>query len=363
MRSTQIRGCCWLRQKNVSFECMRIVAFLMVVFNHVFHYLFYGLDLSYEWNVTAVLMAIVKPAVPLFMMMSGALLLRREYSSKELRNKIISVVVTLLLFSLVYFYFDPELKGTDQTFILLFLNGRVSNALWYMYVYLGFLLFLPFIKKMVDSFNEKDYRSFFLVLFLLSMVFPYLLRFLGADISETDFFKFVFSPYLLYFIFGHYFINVKKGTLDLLKNRSYLLPLIYVGSVVLSALMIITSRYNMMDFELWNNKADSFQYGVMSVALFIMLARMRVSSKLIEKGSLFLGSKIYFAYLISDFVIHNLYVPLLQKFNSLSNVLVRFTVISICIAVVCLVFSLIANALVDGCKQLIKSIKDKEQIA
>ncbi|MEI5993159.1 acyltransferase [Candidatus Enterococcus mansonii] len=344
-------------KKKLSFELMRILAFLMVVFNHVFHYLFYGLEISYEWNVTALLIVVVKPAVPIFMMMSGALLLRKEYSSKELMNKIISVFGVLLLFSLFYYYFDPELQKTEKTFIFLFLSGQISNALWYMYVYLAFLIVLPFIKKMVDTFNEQDYRKFFLILLFFSMLFPYLLRVLGADTSQNDFVKFILSPYLLYFVFGNYYINVKKGKLELLNNRSYLVPLIYLVTLIFSTGIIILSRSNLQDFSLWNNKADSFQYGVLSIALFLMLNKITITSKIMERGIIFLGSKTYFAYLISDFVIHSIYIDLLQRLDFFDNVLIKFTIISICIAIICILFSLILNLLLASSKKLVISIK------
>jgi surface polysaccharide O-acyltransferase-like enzyme len=336
---------------------MRILAFMMVVFNHVFHYLFYGLEVSYEWNITAVLIVIAKPAVPIFMMISGALLLRKEYSSKELRNKIISVFLTLFLFSLFYYFFDPALQETDKSFIFLFLSGQISNALWYMYAYLAFLLVLPFMKKMVDTFSERDYMKFFLVLFLFSMTFPYLLRFLGADISGNDFVKLTFSPYLLYFVFGHYYVNVKNSKLELVHNRAYVIPLTYLATLIFSAGVIILSRYNLQDFDLWNNKADSFQYGVMSIALFILLNGISITSKSLERVVLFLGPKIYFAYLISDFMIHSLYADLLQRLYFLDNILIKFVIVSLVIAMVCLIVSLILNFLLDSSKKLIGSLK------
>lgn len=348
-----------MSNKNVQFEFIRFVCFIMVVCNHVFHFLFYGLQVSIEWDLVSLLIVFFKPAVPIFMMISGALLLKKDYSFNEIRSKVFKTFTVLLITSLFYYFFDPELKQVKitQSFLHLFATAQISNALWYMYVYLGFLLFLRFFKKMINNFQNRDYINFFVLILIFSMFLPYLINFIGWDISKSDFFNFILSPYILYFIFGHYYINYTHKNIDFFDKRKYLIPLVYTVTLILSSSLIIISRILNMNFDLWNNKADSFQYAILSITLFILLNKINLNNDFIKEFSLYIGPKIYFAYLASDFVIHVMFNNLYTQFiNYNLNIFLLFAIISIFICIISLTISLVLNYLITLYKVLVKKV-------
>lgn len=95
------------RERNLlHIECMRILAAFFVIFNHTEgngYFLFAGCprgSLSY-WLYMSI-SVFCKISVPLFFMIAGALLLRKEVSLPKIwREKIVRMVLALCIFSLV----------------------------------------------------------------------------------------------------------------------------------------------------------------------------------------------------------------------------------------------------------------------
>ena len=164
----------------VYMDILRILACLMVIYNHTNERGFMRLasdelgSASYFLDVT--MSTICKAGVPLFFMMSGALLLKKEEPVINTLKRIPRILIDLLLFSFLYFYIDAYLMGQPfslQATVYTMLGSNYWH-LWYLYAYIVFLISLPVLRKMVVGLDEASAKYLFWLAFFFMGIFPML---------------------------------------------------------------------------------------------------------------------------------------------------------------------------------------------
>lgn len=165
-----------MKRGLVHIEILRLIAICFVVFNHTWtsgYMLYSAVGRSYRYYYPLLFLSVLcKIAVPLFFMISGALLLGREESYRELYGKrIVRILLALVLFSFVEYCYKLAIGAesigaafrtiADRFRPADFLRGIYSEeqaaAYWYLYAYLAFLVMLPLLRKMVRMMRAEDY--------------------------------------------------------------------------------------------------------------------------------------------------------------------------------------------------------------
>jgi len=189
---------------------LRIIALFAVIVLHTSAVLLaqYGKVSFADWLTADIYNAIVRFAVPVFVMITGALLLHREYELGDFFKKRLSRVVTPFLFwSLVYIgyswyndeiTFGPDVWANTKQVLHLLKYGS-SYHLWYVYMLIGLYFVIPIIGKFVRNATEKEIL-YFLALWFVAMLLnlPYLSRFN----PQVD--LHYFAGYIGYLVLGHY---------------------------------------------------------------------------------------------------------------------------------------------------------------
>jgi surface polysaccharide O-acyltransferase-like enzyme len=161
-----------------------------------------------DWLVADFYNALVRFAVPVFVMISGALLLHREYELGDfLKRRLSRVVWPFLFWSLVYIgysWYNEDITFTNDVWgnihiVLHQLKYGAYYHLWYVYMLIGLYLFIPIISKFVRNASEKEILYFLLIWFMV-MIFsqPSLSRF--EPLIDVHY----FTGYLGYLVLGHY---------------------------------------------------------------------------------------------------------------------------------------------------------------
>ena len=152
------------KKQHVYIHVLRIVAAFFVIFNHSadygFHlYTFYPVN-SLQFWVYLVISIFSKISVPLFFLISGALLLNKpDEPLKDLWGKrIVKIVIPLVAFSLVYYAYTLWWSGAPfrlGEFLTTLYASDWMYHLWYMYAYIAYLMCIPFLRSMVKSLPDK----------------------------------------------------------------------------------------------------------------------------------------------------------------------------------------------------------------
>lgn len=165
-----------MKRELVHIEILRVIAIWFVVFNHTWtsgYMLYSAVGRSYRYYYPLVCLSVLcKIAVPVFFMISGALLLGREESYRELYIKrVLRMVIVLLVFSFVEYCYKLSVgAGSVGAAFRAVVNGfhpvdffrgiyseEQAAAYWYLYAYLAFLVMLPLLRKMVRTMRAADY--------------------------------------------------------------------------------------------------------------------------------------------------------------------------------------------------------------
>lgn len=185
------------------------------------------------WLIADFYNALVRFAVPVFVMITGALLLHREYELTDfLKRRLSRVVWPFLFWSLIYIgysWYNEDITFTNDAWAnihIIFhqLKYGAYYHLWYVYMLIGLYLFMPVISKFVRNATEKEMLYFLLVWFVvISFSQPYLSRF------EPKIELSYFSGYIGYLVLGHYlaFKDVPRG----LKVPLIIYFLVCLGSI------------------------------------------------------------------------------------------------------------------------------------
>ncbi|MBR0519645.1 acyltransferase family protein [bacterium] len=202
-----------MEKRCIYFDILRIIACFAVIVIHICSWYLYSDINSTNWQVFNFYNSIVKWAVPIFVMISGALFLKANYSVGELyKNKILRIFISLCFWSVVYcIYIVYVNKNFDLKFILLSLitlKGKIH--LWFLYMIMGLYILVPFLKKIVE---DKFLIKYFLILAVLfNFIIPKLISIISSFQKDSDilFNSFVLScnNFNLYFVLGYtsYFI-------------------------------------------------------------------------------------------------------------------------------------------------------------
>lgn len=152
---------------------LRIVAIYLVVTAHVAIWLAMAEEaFTFNWWMGGWLFYLAHVSIPVFVMISGALLLddsRRESAGQFYRRRMIRVGVPLVAWTAVYLavrvFLDREELSAGRAIVLI-LTGNPYYHLWFLYMIVGLYLVTPALRTFVRSAGRAE-RVFVIVVGLL----------------------------------------------------------------------------------------------------------------------------------------------------------------------------------------------------
>lgn len=149
--------------RRLHLDALRILAMLLVLYNHTGERGFMRFA-GAQGPARAALMALAaldKIAVPLFFMISGALLLQREEPIRTcLRRRVLRYAAVLLAASAVSYVYAcrTDLSALSMGgFWRTLYGGEHAAAYWFLYAYLAYLIVLPLMRRLARAMTERDF--------------------------------------------------------------------------------------------------------------------------------------------------------------------------------------------------------------
>lgn len=199
-------------QRIVSLDLIRLVAILLVITQHSWS----GLRLDEPVASTAryIYQELVVMGVPLFFMLSGALMLGGkllpigEFLSRRLKRLLIPY---LLWGTLVYIISVVMNKYTDvhsakDALLLYFpylLSGKINPSYWYIFVLIGLYLLTPFMQYALSTPRGKRLTQYGLMLWLAWLA----LRVYYPQFGSVRYYNASAFMYMGFFLCGHYCVR------------------------------------------------------------------------------------------------------------------------------------------------------------
>ncbi len=204
-------------------EVLRVIACLSVIMIHTCTtFVEHDFNSSNFW-IANILDGLARIAVPVFVMISGALLLDEnyQYNTEKLIKHITRMILFFVFWSLIYCVIYKIIwpifsGGIHNEFIKIigtFIKGHYH--LWYIYLLIGLYLILPLLRLWVKKDNKKYIEYFIILALIFTFLIPQIIS-IGSNYSnlfehineiiENINLKYV-GGYTAYFLLGWYLNN------------------------------------------------------------------------------------------------------------------------------------------------------------
>lgn len=303
--------------RNVSFDLLRFFAAMMVVLLHVSAQNWYTVEpTSRAWLAMNLYDSMARSAVPLFFMLSGAFILKKDIPIKELyKKKIIPLGLIYIAWSVFYALCTIGINNISLSTMIDFSSTVVNSHyhLWFIPVLLGLYILQPILRGVVRH-EDGHVIKYYLILFLVfGICRETLILFVSNPILLTIINKIPMDmvTYPGYMIIGYYLANVSSR-----RYSSGLLVWTFILSVAICTVIgqIMASKSGVASDILYGNfSITSF---VEAVSFFMLFKNMNVHPRENIKKTIFtLSSSTFGIYLV-----HPLIISFLEKIFSLTTV-------------------------------------------
>ena len=244
-----------MKERKINIEFMRIMAIMFTVVIHVSNIYIrsYGKISDGSFLVADFFNALARVCVPIFFMISGALLIKGEYIKEKYLKRIKKFIIILAVWSIIY-YIVGIMRGGENNIVKGFVNSffnteYTSKHLWFMYAIIGLYIALPFVQRMCKDMTREE-ENLFLILFLgicgLSGVYLPIATAITRHNMEVIYpVPLINSAYYLgYFICGHILYERFKNIKNNKKYNLYCI-LTYIVTVLLMTIITYILSKNM----------------------------------------------------------------------------------------------------------------------
>ena len=333
-------------ERIAYYDFLRIISILFVIFNHTdgFHcYLKEGLDQGLIQYFHIILSVITKFAVPMFFVITGALLLEKhETVGTILKKRLYRIFIVIITFTTVSYYIKYLSVGNVYSlsnFLRGLLNGRLSApgifSYWFLYAYMGILVVLPFLRVVAKSLNKETFSLLFTLVVIFSVILPILNLLLTFYNIKPILFQNTFMQNITYFtstsifyVLLGYYLDKKINILKL--NRTHLILLIAMFTLAVAIALFATFLDSKIHNGKFSQKYLSCTMPFIIVSLFLFVKKISYvlpHNKFFVKTILTMGPLVFFVYLFDGPLKFCIYKSLYNTLEKIAPNISNYTVI------------------------------------
>lgn len=220
------------KERIFYYDFLRAFAIIAVIICHVDHF-FGPLTDTTQIIGQMTFHSIGNVGVPIFLMISGALLLNREYPDLgQFLKKRFTRIIYPFIFWIILILGQLYLYGYNQTFLWNVFIGEPSIT-WYFWVLIGIYLFIPALNSFVKEYSESGLKYFLAIWFILMVLKTFNLYPLWNYLDLSYFAGFVGFPVLGYYLANKEF-KISDSKICILGLITFLISLgifVYLKSI------------------------------------------------------------------------------------------------------------------------------------
>lgn len=208
---------------------LRALAILFVLLAHTIQ--FFPVNINYLTSPTLLsYLTIARMGVPLFFMLSGALLIGKTYSLSDFFKKRFSrVLIPAIFWYIILFVSVAYANGFNFDLMYVWIND--AQFPWFVCAIIGVYLVMPIFSSFAKEYGTKG-AGYFLILWLILLILT------NFNLNQD---------YYLELIFGNYGINIGYAVLGYyLANKEfniYSLPMVIFSAIIFIACLAFNMYY------------------------------------------------------------------------------------------------------------------------
>ena len=220
------------------------------------------------WWTTNIYDSLARPAVPLFIMLSGMLLLQPAKLNESLgiffKKRLNRIALPFVFWGIAYFAWRAFVNGetlTTNSIVQGVLTGPY-NHFWFLYLIVGLYLLTPVLRVLVAYIKRRTFSFLMILWFVGTAIVPLLGLFSDYSLNAN---VFIITGWLGYFLLGAYFLKTRVRPIILYT----IMTLGYTWTIIGTYLIVGTIGEHVSQFFY---DAASFSMIGASVALFLLLS-------------------------------------------------------------------------------------------
>ena len=167
-----------MKQRSINCDILRILALLFVICVHTLLYTdFYSTTTEGPTMlVLNILRCLFMACVPIFIILSGYFMSKKELNKGYLK-KIVRIVVTYLICSTLCYILINLIEGnSSELSIVKYISGILSFSAapygWYVNMYFGLFLLIPFLNILWNNLKDKKQKQYLLIILFVIGILP-----------------------------------------------------------------------------------------------------------------------------------------------------------------------------------------------
>lgn len=231
-----------MQNRKIYLDRLKTMAIICVIIIHVTG-VWWNISVEANtWLILTAVQSIAKVGVPIFLMVTGALLLdeKKEIGFQKIYKQYLPRIILFFLFwavlyKLLYYWEHPMQGNLIVSIIKDIIRADVQYHLWYIYALIPIYMVIPVIRKWIAGLTKKEIE-YVLILWFLYEIFDYFVvnTQTFSLYKNVDYMK---IGYLGYVILGYYLDRFADTW-----NRKIIYTLGIIGIVAAMILVVYFSR-------------------------------------------------------------------------------------------------------------------------
>ena len=343
------------KTKRADLDLIRCFAIIFVISVHGLSYVgFYELsNPSMTLFVCHLIRAIVIICVPLFLILTGYLsaekeyILNLKYLEKPFRLLAIYIICALIC-SIPQF-----MRGEIKSFFVALFEFKAAPYAWYLAMYLGLYLMIPFLNEFIASKNGGR-KGLFVLIVLVTLPtvtnncnFNSFEWWNGSKEQSSQLIPNYWDELypIMYYMIGA-FLKHNDAITNKLKNKK----LLFVGTVFVFATINCFKNYNTPFSWDWATSYGGYQCLIVSVIFFCSLLGWNVKNQKIRWVINSVAKYSFGMYLISwpiDIVVYKMTKILLPQYNPILILPITITIVFVCAYICSIIVTKAADIIIS----------------
>ena len=158
------------KKREYAFDILRVIAMIMVITVHVSNVYSrsFGVISNLSFLVSLFFNTISRISVPIFLMISGALLLDREFNKKKYFKRLLRFLILIIVWDIIYLVWEYFYLNVtyNQLYRLLFEPYRAH--LWFLYTILVLYAIQPLLRMILNKISKTTKIALLILWIFLS---------------------------------------------------------------------------------------------------------------------------------------------------------------------------------------------------
>lgn len=354
-----------LESRNTSLDIIRIVAVFTVISVHFFlNNGFYSETVSgTNMYIMCLMRTLFSICVPMFLVLTGYLMCKKTLCKKFYLG-ITKTLTTFVLASIACMIFKAVHNNTSLTFkslLLGTLDFTGANYSWYVEMYIGLFLLIPFLNIIYNKLESKKHKQILLLTMIALTILPSLFNIYNFDSAQwwsnpttsDTFAKLIPSWWMGFYPVTYYFAGCYIREYGIHLKTSSLLVLLVVCTFLFGSFNFYRSygtTFKSGTYVFWYG----FEPFILTIIVFVLLSRIKTDNlPVIPKWILWKVSDLALGIYLLSYIFDTVFYP---KLNTAVNPMTQRLGYYFILVPFVFICSLLSSAVISVIEKIIRYV-------